>query len=258
MERSFALPIIEHEVARIVEVATDPDVERSAVVPTCPGWVLDDLLNHLGRVYAMVATVIGDRAGDAPDRERIPRRPEGQDPLDWMRERFDIVLPALSEVAEDAARWNFVTGPRSSVRFWWRRQLHETLVHRVDAELAGGAHVGEASPEVAADGIAERLLLSGFHEVPGQDLEPGKPLSLHLHATGAPGSEWTIDTSSGRYATAHVKADIVIRGPCWSLNRWVWKRGSVAPSADLAPKLLLSGLETFGDVRAAEEWRPSF
>ena len=151
-----------------------------------------------------------------------------------------------------------MTGPRSSVSFWWRRQLHETLVHRVDAELAGGAHVGEVSPVVAADGIAERLLLSGFHEVPGEDLEPGKALSLHLHGTDAPGFEWTIDTSSDRYARAHVKADIALRGPCWSLNRWVWKRGSVAHSADLAPELLLSGLETFGDVRAAEEWRPSF
>ena len=258
MERSLALPIIEHEVARIVEIAADPNVERSAVVPTCPGWTFDDLLNHLGRVYAMVATVIGDRAGDAPDRERIPRRREGQDPLDWMRERFEIVLPALTEVPEDAARWNFVTGPRSSVSFWWRRQLHETLVHRVDAELAGGAHVGEASPEVAADGIAERLLLSGFHEVPGEDLEPGKALTLHLHATDAPEFEWTIETSSDRCARAHVKADTSLRGPVWSLNRWVWKRGSVARTADLAPELLLSGLETFGDVRAAEEWRPSF
>ena len=49
-----------------------------------------------------------------------------------------------------------------------------------------------------------------------------------------------------------------LRGPVWSLNRWVWQRGSVARSADLAPELLLSGLETFGDVRAAEEGRPSF
>ena len=258
MERSFALPIIEHEVARIVEIASDPNVERSAVVPTCPGWALDDLLNHLGRVYAMVATVIGDNAGDAPDRQRIPRRPEAQDPLDWMRDRFDIVLPALSEVPDDATRWNFVTGPRSSVSFWWRRQLHETLVHRIDAELAGGAHVNEVSPEVAADGIAESLLLSGFHEVPGEDLEPGKELTLHLHPTDAPEFEWTIETSSDRYARAHVKADIAIRGPVWSLNRWIWKRGSVRHGVDLAPELLLSGVETFGDVGRAEEWRPSF
>ncbi len=258
MERSFALPIIEHEVARIVEIATDPSVERSADVPTCPGWTVGDLLNHLGRVYAMVATVIGDSAGDAPDRDRIPRRPEGQDPLDWMRERFDIVLPALREVPEDAARWNFVTGPRSSVSFWWRRQLHETLVHRVDAALAGGAHVVEVPPDVAADGIAERLCLSGYHEVPGEDLEPGKALTLHLHPTDAPEFEWTIDTSSNMYARAHVKADVALRGPVWSLNRWVWQRGSVAPGADMAPGLFLSELETFGDIRAAEEWRPAF
>jgi uncharacterized protein (TIGR03083 family) len=258
MERAFALPIIEHEVARIVEIATDPHVERSAAVPTCPGWTLDDLLNHIGRVYAMVVTVIGDRTGDAPDRERIPRRPQGQDPLDWMCERFALLLPALSEVPDDAARWNFVTGPRSSVSFWWRRQLHETLVHRVDAELAGKAPVRDVAPEVAADGIAERLLLSGFHRVPCEDLKPGKALTLHLQATDAPDFEWTLDRSSDRYARVHIEADIALRGPVWSLNRWVWRRGSVVRSTDLAPGLLLSGLETFGDVPAAEEWRPSF
>jgi len=258
MERSCALAIIEREAARIVEIATDPKVERTSVVPTCPGWALDDLLNHLGRVYAMVATSIGDSAGNAPDRQLIPRRPEGQDPLDWMRERFDLLLPLLSAVPEDAARWNFVSGPRSPVGFWWRRQLHETLVHRVDAELAGRAPVGEAAAEVAADGIAERLLLSGFRKVPAEDLQLGKSMTVHLHATDAPEVEWAIDTAGDRYASAHVKADVALRGPAWSLDRWVWRRGSVVPSAGLAQGLLLPGLEAFGDIRAAEEWRPSF
>ena len=258
MERSCAVPIIEREAARIVEIATDPDVGRTADVPTCPGWALDDLLNHLGRVYAMVVTAIADSAGNAPDRELIPRRPEGQDPLDWMRERLDLLLPLLSEIPEDAARWNFVSGARSPVGFWWRRQLHETLVHRVDAELAGRAPVGEAAAEVAADGIAECLLLTGFREVPAEELQRGKSMTVHLHATDAPEIEWTIDTAGDSYASAHVKADVAIRGPAWSLNRWVWRRGSVAPGADLAHELFLPELEAFGDIQAAEEWRPLF
>jgi uncharacterized protein (TIGR03083 family) len=258
MERSRAVPIIECEVARIIEIATDPNVERTAAVPTCPGWTLDDLLNHLGRVYAMVATAIGDRAGSAPNRELVPRRPEGRDPLDWMRERFDLLLPVLSEVPEDAARWNFVSGPRSPVGFWWRRQVHETLVHRVDAELAGRAPVGEAAAEVAADGIAEYLLLSGFREVPAGDLQLGTSMTVHLHATDAPEIDWTIDTVGDKYASAHMKADAALRGPAWSLNRWVWRRGSVAPGAGPAYELLLPELEAFGDIRTAEEWRPSF
>jgi uncharacterized protein (TIGR03083 family) len=257
MERSKALAVIEREAARIVEIATQPNAERTAIVPTCPGWTLDDLLNHLGRVYAMMATAIGDQLGDPPDRELIPRRPEGQDPLDWMRERLDLLLPMLGEIPEDAARWNFVSGPRSSVEFWWRRQVHETLIHRVDVELALRASVVLAAPDVAADGIAERLLLSTFNEVEAEDLQLGQGMTVHLHATDAP-AEWTIDTAGARYARAHTNADAALRGPAWSLDRWIWRRGSANRGGELADEPLLPDLDVFGDLRAAEEWRPSF
>jgi uncharacterized protein (TIGR03083 family) len=258
MERSRALSIIEREAARIVEVATDPNVARTAGVPTCPRWALDDLLDHLGRVYAMVATVIGDALGNPPDREKVPRRPEGEDPLDWMRERLGLLLPVLSEIPEGAARWNFVSGPRSPVGFWWRRQAHETLVHRVDAELAGRAPVREAAPEIAGDGVAEFLLVSGFSEAPGTDLDAGRGMTVHLHASDAPEVEWTIDTAGRTCARAHSKADVALRGPAWSLARWVWRRGSAAPGCGLPEELVLPDLEAFGDVRAAEAWRPAF
>ena len=47
-------------------------------------------------------------------------------------------------------------GP-ARARFWSRRQLHETLVHRMDAELAFGRSP-YTSPEIAADGIDELLV----------------------------------------------------------------------------------------------------
>jgi hypothetical protein len=207
----------------------------------------------------MMATAVGDQLGDSPDRELIPRRAEGLDPLEWMRERLDLLLPMLSEIPADATRWNFVNGPRSPVEFWWRRQLHETLIHRVDAELALRAPVGKAAPDVAADGVAERFLLSALGEVQVEDLGRGQGMIVHLHATDAPETEWTIDTADARYARAHTKADVALRGPAWSLDRWIWRRGSAKPGTELAAHgLLLSDLEVFGDVRAAEEWRPSF
>ena len=117
MNRADALPATEAEVARIIEVALHPDRETTAVVPTCPGWTLTDLLNHLGRVYAMMATAIGDELGNPPDRELIPRRPAAQDPLDWLRERSALLASQMGEVPEQATRWNFVEGPRSPVGF---------------------------------------------------------------------------------------------------------------------------------------------
>jgi uncharacterized protein (TIGR03083 family) len=48
-------------------------------------------------------------------------------------------------------------GADQHVRFWSRRQLHETLVHRIDAEQAGGRD-SVIDPEVAADAIDELLV----------------------------------------------------------------------------------------------------
>lgn len=254
MQRDRALEEIQRNATRILDIASDPKADQSSTVPTCPGWVLADLLNHLGRVYAMVATVISDPKGDPPDRERIPRRPDDQDPADWMRQRLDLVLPMLAEISEDQLRWNFVNGPASPVSFWWRRQLHETLIHRVDAELAQSLPVGDAEVDIAVDGIAERLFLLGFHQARPAELSEGAGMTIHLHATDAPG-EWSLDTERRAYVVEHLKGDVALRGPSWSLNRWFWRRGSTTDDTD---DLFLPDVEAFGDVPAAEEWRPSF
>lgn len=262
MERSVALPIIGREADRILDLARGPVEDRTARLPTCPDWTFDDLLNHLGRVYAMVATVLGDETGEPPDREKLPRRPEGLDPADWVRQRLEILLPVLSDIPEDEPRWNFVEGPRSPARFWWRRQVHETMVHRVDAELGAGVPVSEPEPEIAVDGIRECLLIAGLKEVPWEDLPLGHGMTIHLHVADLVDAEWTIATADNGYAEAHLKADIAVRGPAWELDRWMWRRGSVIATED-APEavrslLSLVDVEAFGDVRAAEEWRPRF
>lgn len=257
VERSRALDVIEQEAARILEIATDSTVARSAMVPTCPDWTLADLLNHLGRVYAMVTTVLSDPAGEPPDRQRIPTRPESQDPADWLRERRDLLLPMLAEIDADERRWNFVNGPAAPVGFWWRRQMHETSIHRVDAELAAGGPIGPAATDVAVDGIAERFVLVGLRQAGPDEPLAGSGLTIHLHATDGQGGEWSIDTEQDAFAHAHLKADVALRGPAWSLNRWLWRRGSALEDSGPARALFLADLEAFGDLPAAEDWRPA-
>lgn len=253
MERSDAISIIEREAAQIASIVTQAHAERTAPVPTCPGWTIEDLLSHLGRVYAMVATVVSDPHGDAPDRDLIPRRPETEDALEWMQRRLDLLLATLREIPEDARRWNFVSGPRSPVEFWWRRQLHETLIHRVDTELAARMPVGPVTPEVGADGVCELLLVSGFREVPAETLRLDQGLSLQLHATDLPETQWTLDVAGRSYARRQGEADVVLRGPAWSLDRWLWRRGSAETDAVIA----LADVEVIGDLRAAEELQRS-
>lgn len=47
-------------------------------------------------------------------------------------------------------------GPDQSVRFWSRRQLHETAIHRIDLAQASAAPA-QLEPEIARDSILELL-----------------------------------------------------------------------------------------------------
>jgi uncharacterized protein (TIGR03083 family) len=260
MERDLALGVVAEEAERILSLTRGAGSSAGKLrPPACPAWTLSDLVSHLGRVYAMVVTAIGTGPTGTLERSAVPRRPEDQDPADWLEERLAIMLDGLRSLPDSARCWNFVDGPGGPVGFWWRRQAHETLIHRVDAEQACGLPVTPVSPEVAADGISELLGLAGLREVRFDQLELGDEMSLHLHATDAASAEWTIDTGRHTYATAHVKADVAVRGPAFALDLWCWRRASARPPGSSPGPLpsLGSEIAAFGDVAAAEEWLPA-
>jgi hypothetical protein len=94
----------------------------------------------------------------------------------------------------DARMWAW--GPDNHVRFWSRRMLHETAVHRVDAELSLGVEP-HIDPAVAADGIDEFL----------ENLPRSRPLrgngeQLQLVATDQP-DHWTITRQPTTFTWTH-------------------------------------------------------
>lgn len=116
-------------------------------VPSCPGWRLVELGAHLGGVHRWAAhAATHDRPTDGSD----PVIAENDLP-EWYRASADLLHQALTRDA-DAACWTF--GSPATVRFWLRRQLHETTMHRIDAHLALGLD-GAVEPQIALDGIAE-------------------------------------------------------------------------------------------------------
>ncbi len=249
MEKTECLKAIERETQHILTILEDPGVDLAGPVPTCPGWTLDELPSHLGRVYAMVTTVLGGDPNSPPDRSKIPSRPESEEPSSWMRDRLSILLGALGQVVDDARFWNFATGPASPVSFWWRRQAHETLIHRVDADLAAGGPVGAPTVELAADGIDDFLVVSGFRQVTGEQLGPGSGLTLELRASDVPGPGWSVSTDEKLFARDTRSADIVVHGTAWALDLWCWHR-------DLPAAVPVNGVRFDGDRLAAEKWRP--
>ncbi len=190
-------------------------------IPTCPDWSLRKLASHLGRVHRWAAEIVSTRAA-----QRIPfdAVPDSQYPAEraaqaeWLTAGADRMISAVAE-ARLAEVWAF--GSMAPATFWARRQAHETMVHRVDAEIAvGRAVVLDAA--LAADGIDEWLwLLRGpRRQAPGSAaLPPGAVLSLHAEDDGSRTRDWLVSVSSDGMTVrdGHGPGDVTVAGPAGRL-----------------------------------------
>ncbi|GAB1640710.1 maleylpyruvate isomerase family mycothiol-dependent enzyme [Krasilnikovia sp. MM14-A1259] len=145
---------IERETHRFVQVTAGAD--PATPVPACPGWALTDLIRHTGNLQRWFTVLLRDLAQQRPARPEIdPDLPS--DPAaypGWLTAGVTAAGAVLRVTDPDAPMWAW--GPDKHARFWARRMLFETLVHRADAELALGLNPG-IDAELAADGVDEFL-----------------------------------------------------------------------------------------------------
>ncbi|MET9466078.1 maleylpyruvate isomerase family mycothiol-dependent enzyme [Streptomyces sp. NPDC006544] len=160
------------EAAAFVSVVRGAD--PSTAVPTCPGWTLGDLTRHVGSVHRWFTELIRLRVQQPPtSREVDLRLPERPDALpDWLAESAAQAAGVFDATDLDAPMWAW--GVDQHARFWVRRMLFETLVHRVDAQLALGLSPKIDRP-LAVDGIDEFLTNLPF-------AAPFAPLTAQLRA----------------------------------------------------------------------------
>ncbi|WP_426564677.1 maleylpyruvate isomerase family mycothiol-dependent enzyme [Angustibacter sp. McL0619] len=117
-------------------------------VPSCPGWDLGDLGGHLGVVHRWA---LDSLTSSSPPDEGPPGPRE--ELASWYADSADALLAALRGTDPDTACWGFGPRPRT-VRFWLRRQAHETSMHSWDALVAIGREP-RIDADVAADGVDE-------------------------------------------------------------------------------------------------------
>ncbi len=149
----FALQAIRADSTRFSEALSGVDLE--VPVPSCPGWSVRALVEHLGGVQRFWADTV--RAADPGQPTRVehvpPRRPD--DLAEWMRASTELLLGALADSTDDAPCWTWWGEPRTSGAVA-RHQVQESAVHRWDAQSA----VGTPAPieaTVADDGVGEFL-----------------------------------------------------------------------------------------------------
>ncbi|HVT68597.1 MAG TPA: maleylpyruvate isomerase family mycothiol-dependent enzyme, partial [Trebonia sp.] len=229
----------EKEISTFAGVLADvPDT--AAAVPSTPGWTVRELTRHVGAIHRWATAIVETEAT-----ARIPF-PEADLPWDsadglaqWLISGAAPLLTALRAAGPLTAVWSW--GPGRTSGWWARRMLHETTVHRVDAELALGVPDPVIDPVVAADGIDEFLfnLPSARRPYPHLASLP-TGASLHLHATDVDG-EWVIRfTDSGiAWERGHEKATTAVRGPVTSLLLFTYGR---RPATD--PRLAAFGDES--------------
>ncbi|MFC8923686.1 maleylpyruvate isomerase N-terminal domain-containing protein [Cellulosimicrobium sp. NPDC057127] len=213
-------------------LADVPGTDPRAPVPACGRWRVRNLVEHLGRIHHWAA-------GQARRRQETPL---GRGPFDlpaFYAEQAAELRAALDELDPDARAWTLLPtdDPRSTVRFWHRRQTHETLVHLHDLRAASGRTVGDVPPTVWADTVDEVVTVVQPRQVRlGRMTALERPVALVADDAA---TSWVLG------ARDDVLPAVRVTAPARTLALVLWRR--VAPDPDA-----VDGLTVEGDVSALD------
>jgi uncharacterized protein (TIGR03083 family) len=216
--------------------------DLDAPVTACPGWVLADLIEHLGTVHVWVRQCLSsDPDGRPPRWDSLPPAPGRTALASWYVDVHGQMTDALA--ADDLDRPVTTFMGKQTVAWWIRRQAHETAVHRWDAQAANGTPM-PIDTDLAIDGVDELLdmVVPRFGAKIG-----GNGETIHLHAidddTGA--GEWllTLGSDGTTVTKGHQKGDAAVRATASDLILLLWGRRAV------------DDLEVHGDAELVEGWR---
>ena len=186
------LPFLDHlaaDSARFRRVLAD--APAGASVPTCPDWDTDDLLWHLADVQWFWGGIAQDRLTTSEQVEAHgDNRPERPSDRAGLLAAFDAsstrLHEQLSQLPPDTELWMWAD--EHSAGYIRRRQAHEALIHRLDAEATARIAPADRAPidaRLAADGVDEALRI-----MRGYEPEAG----LSHEQIGAPVTIATVDT----------------------------------------------------------------
>jgi uncharacterized protein (TIGR03083 family) len=224
MESARLLETLATDFARLREVATTADL--NAPVPSCPGWTIADLVRHVGEVYLHKVECM--RLGSHPE----PWPPAGikaEEPLALLDRSYAALAAEFSSRDPRDAAFTWY-GPDQTVGFWIRRMAQETVIHRVDAELAAGAEITEIPDDLALDGIDEFLVAfveygsKTWPDEYGDVLAATDGRSVRLETAGA---AWLVRPTPEAVevrASDLDGASAVVSGKPPALLLWAWNR----------------------------------
>ena len=200
------------EFARALESA-----DLDGPVANCPGWTVRDLTRHVGSLHRWAASIvelgIKVETWRPPAPVRCPEDHEGPDAwAAWLANGAEEAATRFLAAEPDARVWAW--GADQHARFWPRRMLVETAVHRLDLVAALGSPI-QLSPPLAVEAIDEFLENLRFaarwrpalHELTGDD----RALTLRASDTD---DSWrvTLTRTGWWWDRATTQGDVTMRG----------------------------------------------
>lgn len=220
MDANRLLACLDADYRRLREVVPGALGER---VPTCPDWTGADLATHVAAVYLHKTACIRDGV--------IPQQwaPDlGHDRLAELEKAYAELVGefAAHEPDDPAPTWY---EPVQTVGWWIRRMAQETVIHRIDAELAAGVEPLPVPADLAADGIDEVLVCFLAYDTVKYPDDNAERLA------DCDGATVRIDTESGSWLVqlgpdvvtverGSADAEAVIRGSESAVLQWLWRR----------------------------------
>jgi uncharacterized protein (TIGR03083 family) len=234
-------------------------VSPEASVPTCPAWTADDLLWHLAEVQWFWGTVVREQVSGPEATKLKPSRPASGAALwDFYTRASHDLGQALASASPDAPAWTWSSD--QTVGFIRRRQAHEALIHRVDAELTAGDRT-PMDARLSADGIDEALRVMYGGLPPWASLSGGSARSIRISTNDtrhswlvSPGRLTGTDPEDGRSyeepclevkdENSGVEVGATVAGNAADLDCWLWHRPTIEATELAGDGALLGPLES--------------
>jgi uncharacterized protein (TIGR03083 family) len=251
MEFSEYLGALRREGDLLAEAAAEAGLD--APVPTCPGWQVRELVQHIGVTHRWAAANVAEPEGRQVRLKDLLTEPvpDGEELVPWLRAGYAALHDTLAAAPPGRPCWAFVE-TADPLGFWARRQAHETAIHRADAvfALAGPVQPSHGTA-LAADGVAEVFdtmlpRRQARAEKAGTRLSD-RERSVTVHVADTGDRWWARVTPDGvevaHGADAARKAGCTVEGTAQELYLALWNR------ADLAE------LKVDGDAEVVQWWR---
>jgi uncharacterized protein (TIGR03083 family) len=227
-------------------------------VPSCPDWDADDLLWHLAEVQWFWGTIVQEGLQDPSAAEAgKPQRPADRDGLTAFYEGASRDLrQVLAATPPETSVWTWSSD--HSVSFIRRRQAHEALIHRVDAELTADERT-PMDAQLSADGVDEvlRVMYGGLPPWGAFAADDAKTLRIQATDTG---DSWLVKlgrfTGTDPAGTSHDEPDMhpddhdpgtpaaaTLAARAADLDCWLWRRPPLAPIERSGSEPVLAELE---------------